>query len=90
MATTYTPEDYTEIYHTDSTLEAERILATVLTPGGVEGVIHDRIDAALPAPASQPGEVAIAVPNDQLAEARRLLVEARDNGYITSGQLVES
>jgi hypothetical protein len=87
--TTYRADDFLEIYHTDSTVEAGRILEVVLIPQGIEGVIHDRTDHALPAPASQPGEVSIAVPRGQKAEAVRLLLEAREAGYLESGHIVE-
>ena len=57
-----TPGDYVEVHRSDDQGEALRIVDTVLRPAGIEAVIHDRMDHALPAPASQPGGYFIAVP----------------------------
>ena len=68
-------EDFVEIYRTDSTTEAIRLVEVVLKPQGVEAVLHDRRDHAFPAPSSQPGEVFIAVPSSQRERAVALLDE---------------
>jgi hypothetical protein len=81
--------DYTEVYHTASTSEAQRILDVILLPAGIEAVLHDRKDHAFPA-AGQPGEVAIAVPMDQREKSVDLITEAIENGYLKDleGQIV--
>lgn len=79
-------EDWVEVYHTDSILDAERILDSVLRSEGIEGVIHDRTDHALPAPASQPGTVGIAVAASDATAARELLREAAVDGVLDTGQ----
>ena len=81
-------DDWTEVYHTDSTLEAQRILDTVLRSEGIEGLIHDRTDHALPAPASQPGTVAIAVRQRDADRARQLLDQAAADGIMDDGPTV--
>jgi hypothetical protein len=86
---TYRAVDFLEIYHTDSTVEAGRILEVVLRPQGVEGVLHDRMDHAMPAPTAQPGEVAIAVPADQRDQALEILKEAVENGVVSGGEILE-
>jgi hypothetical protein len=78
-----------EIYHTPSTLEAHKILDVILRPEGIEGVMHDRVDHAFPAPAAQGGMVSVAVPLDRQADALRLVEEARENGYLApEGEVV--
>jgi hypothetical protein len=47
----------------------------VLRPAGIEAVIHDRVDHALPAPASQPGGYHIAVPAADRDRALELIEE---------------
>lgn len=74
--------DYVEIYHTESTTEARKILDVVLRPNGIEAVLHDRTDHAFPAPAAQPGAIFIAVPLRQREEAERLIREAKADGYL--------
>ncbi len=68
-------EDFVEIYETDSQARAARIVAVVLRAQGVEAVLHDRTDHAIPAPASQPGSYFIAVPADDRERALTLLRE---------------
>jgi hypothetical protein len=75
------PGDYTEVYHTASTAEAQRILDVILRPADIEAVLHDRKDHAFPAE-SQPGEVAIAVPVEQREKSIDLITEAIENGYL--------
>jgi hypothetical protein len=84
---TYTADDYTEIYHTDSTAEARKILDVILLPQNIEAVIHDRSDKALPA-AGQPGGYYIAVPGAQREQAAAILQEAVDNGYLEGGAMI--
>jgi hypothetical protein len=75
MATEHTADDFVEIYETDSPTEAERIVDVVLRPEGIEAVLHDRMSHAFPAPSSEPGNIAVAVPNEQREQAQQLLDE---------------
>lgn len=68
-------EDWVEIFHTGSTTEAMRILDVVLRPAGIDAVLRDRMDHALPAPASEPGTMSIAVPASQRSQAEQLIRE---------------
>ena len=73
-----TPEDYVEVHRTADQEEALRIRDVVLRPAGIEAVIHDRVDHALPAPASQPGGYFIAVPAADRERALTLLAQDQD------------
>jgi hypothetical protein len=77
-------KDYVEIYHTDSQVEATRIADVVLRAQGVETVVHDRTDHAFPAPATQPGEFAVAVAMDDRERAVELLREYLEAAGATS------
>lgn len=79
-------EQYVEIYHTGSTPEALRVLDVILRPKGIAAVLHDRTSKALPAPASEPGVLSIAVPTEQRALAEKLLREAIQDGYLDPSQ----
>ncbi len=70
-----TAADYVEIHRTSDRQEADRLIKTVLEPEGIEAVIHDRVDHALPAPDAQAGAYFIAVPESQRDKARALLDE---------------
>jgi hypothetical protein len=85
----YTASDFLEIYHTGSTVEAQKILDVLLVPANIEAVIHDRANRAFPTPSSSPNAVAIAVPFDQRQEAIKILREAIESGYLDpEGELV--
>ena len=71
-----TPEDYVEVHRTDDQGEALRLVDVVLRPNGINAVIHDRVDHALPAPASQPGGYFIAVPKGERDRALELIQSA--------------
>jgi hypothetical protein len=71
-----TPEDYVEVHRTDDQGEALRMVEAVLRPAGIDAVIHDRVDHALPAPASQPGGYFVAVPSADRDRALALLADA--------------
>jgi hypothetical protein len=75
-------DDVVEVYRTDSTVEAHRVLDTLLAPAGIRGLIRDRMDHALPAPASQPGQLSIAVAAPDAQRAIEILKEAEEDGYI--------
>lgn len=75
MTADYNAGQFVEIFHTDSRAEAERLVEVVLRSQGIEAVIHDRIDHALPAPSSQTGDLAIAVPAAQRDQAVAFLEE---------------
>lgn len=77
-----TESDLVEVFLTDSTVEARRVLDTLLRPAGIAGAIRDRMDHALPAPASQPGTIAVAVPAAARERAVAILKEAEEDGYI--------
>lgn len=75
MSPDRTADEFVEVYRTDSPEEARRLRDVVLRPEGIEAVLHDRTDHALPAPASQSGEVSIAVPAAQADRAVEILDE---------------
>lgn len=68
-------DEFVEIYRTDSPHDARRLRDVVLRPQGIDAVLHDRMDHALPAPITQPGVVSIAVP---AADADRALTLLRE------------
>lgn len=82
-------EDPVEVYRCTNPLEADRALVEVLEPAGIAAVRHDRVESALPAPATAPGAYFIAVSAEDADAARELLREAledsaldRDNGTV--------
>jgi hypothetical protein len=81
-------DELREIYHTDSPIDALRIVDTLLRPAGVEAVIHDRMSHSFPAPSSEPGEVAIAVPAADQARAIEILAEAAADGMLDDSLIV--
>jgi hypothetical protein len=88
MPTHLTADDFVEVYHTNTTAEAQKILDVILAPQGVEGVIHDRQDHAFIAPSAQAGSVSVAVPFGSREQAILLLQEARAAGYLDeTGQI---
>ena len=68
-----TSGEYVEVHRSDDQGEALRIVDTVLLPAGIQAVIHDRVDHAMPAPASQPGGYFIAVPAEDKDKAIDLI-----------------
>jgi hypothetical protein len=73
MDRTYT-DNWVEVYHTGSMVEAGRILAA-LRGEGIPATLHDRTSHALPAPASEPGVLAIAVPERERPKAEQVIRE---------------
>ncbi len=88
MTPTYAADELREIYHTDSSIEALRIVDTLLRPAGVEAVIHDRTSHSFPAPSSEPGQVAIAVTAADQARAIEILGEAARDGMLDDSSIV--
>jgi hypothetical protein len=89
MANELKASDFVEVYHTDSTIMAQKILDVILAPGDIDGVLHNRRSEAFPS-AAQPGGWFVAVHIDKRDEAVRLLKEALENGYIekTDGVII--
>ena len=85
MATTPT-DDLVEVFQADDAIAAQKIVDVVLAPGGVEGLIHDRKDQALPG-LGQPGAFYIAVPASQREKAVGLIDEARENGFLDEDEV---
>jgi hypothetical protein len=82
--------NFTEVYRTGNDFVANLIISEILGPAGITAYGHDRRSHALPAPASMPGEIGIAVPETQAERARQLLREARTDGVIMEdGDLIE-
>ena len=77
-----THDDLVEIYQTSDSLEADVIRDEVLTPNQVESVILDRTSHPFNTP-TMSGAYFIAVPQDDVERARRLLHEAREAGVIS-------
>jgi hypothetical protein len=73
--------DVVEVYRTESTIVAQKIVDVILIPDGINAVVHDRSDRAFPG-IGQPGGWFVAVPGLQREEALRLIGEAMDNGFI--------
>ena len=68
-------DEFVEVYRTDSMEEALRISDVVLVPQGIEAVIHDRTNHALPAPVAQPGVISVAVPAPDRTRALGVIEE---------------
>jgi hypothetical protein len=81
MHPTSNPEDFVEIYHTDSLMAAQKIIDVLLTPAGIAVQIHDRIDQAFPS-LGKAGGVFIAVQADLREKALAILDEAREDGFL--------
>ncbi len=75
-------DDLVEVFVTDSTVEARRVLDTLLLPAGISGDIRDRMVHAFPAPATETGAIAIAVSATDRDRAVAILKEAEEDGYI--------
>lgn len=74
--------DLVEIYRADSDIAASVVMDEILGPAGIRAYRHDRRSHALPAPASMPGEIGIAVSMARADEARTLLREALRDGVL--------
>lgn len=81
----------TEVYRTNSQMEADRAIVEVLGAEGIEAYLHDRSSHALPAPASQTGSYFIAVAEEDVAEARQLLRDALEDEALDAeeGEVIE-
>jgi hypothetical protein len=73
--------EYVEVYHTDSTIAAQKVLDTLLVPEGVRAQLHDRKEGMFPGQ-GLPGGVFIAVDKEQEDKARELIAEAQENGFL--------
>lgn len=71
-----------EVYRVADDLSAGLVIDEVLAPAGIPAVTHDRRSHALPAPASMPGAIGIAVPEELAERAREVLREARRDGVL--------
>jgi len=81
--------EYVEVYHTDSTIVAQKILDTLLVPEGVHAQVHDRKEGMFPGQ-GLPGSNFIAVVKEHADMARELIAEAHENGFLDDddGELV--
>ncbi len=80
----------TEVYCTDNEFAATVAIDEVLGAEGITAFRHDRRSHAIPAPASMPGQIGIAVPESLADEARSLLRQALLDGVLLEdGQVVE-
>lgn len=83
-------ERFVEIFRIDNDLVAGLVVDEILGPAGIHAVRHDRRSHSIPAPASMPGSIGIAVTGDDAAKARALILEARKDGVLLDeGQLIE-
>ena len=73
--------EYVEVYHTDSTILAHKVLDVVLAPEGVRAQVHDRTQTYFPGD-GLPGQVFIAAVKEQADMARELIAEAQENGFL--------
>ena len=73
--------EYVEVYHTDSTIVAQKILDVLLLPEGLRALVHDRKEQMFPGQ-GLPGGVFIAVAQEQEDAARELIAEAHENGFL--------
>jgi hypothetical protein len=71
-------DDFVEVYEADSAADADRIVHLVLSPEGIECILHDRITRSFPAPSTTSGEASIAVPVKDKDRAIALLREYFD------------
>ena len=81
MAVASESGEYVEVYHTDSTIVAQKILDVLLLPEGVQALVHDRKEGMFPGQ-GLPGAVYIAVLKEQEDAARELIGEAHENGFL--------
>lgn len=83
-------ERFVEIFRIDNDIVAGLVVDEILGPAGIHAVRHDRRSHSIPAPASMPGSIGIAVTGDDAAKARALILEARKDGVLLDeGQLIE-
>jgi hypothetical protein len=75
------PDDYVEVFQTDSTIAAQKVLDVLLVPEGIKAVLRDRKSENFPG-AGLPGSLFIAVHRDDLERATGILDEARENGFL--------
>ncbi len=81
-----TPDQFVEVFHTDSVVEARKIVDVLLVPDGIEASVHDRKDLAFPG-VGQPGGFYIAVAASQREKALGLIDEARENGFLDDDEV---
>ena len=82
-------ERFVEVFRIDNDIVANVVVDEILLPAGIHAVRHDRRSHSIPAPASMPGAIGIAVAGEQAAKARALILEARKDGVLLDeGQLI--
>ena len=81
-----TAEEFVEVFHTDSRVEAQKIVDVLLGPDEIEATVHDRKDLAFPG-VGQPGGFYIAVPASKREKALGLIDEARENGFLDEDEV---
>lgn len=83
-------EQTREVFQCEDPAEAQVIRDEVLAPNGITGFIHDRSTHAFPTPATQVGNLFIAVELERATEARELIQDAIESGVISqNGRLLD-
>jgi hypothetical protein len=75
-------DEVTEVFRTGDEMLAQIAIDEVLTPAGIDALVHNRVSHAFPAPASMSGAYFIAVRVDQAASACAALREAQAEGVL--------
>src|SRR3569832_1771167 len=75
-------ERFVEVFRIDNDIVANVVVDEILLPAGIHAVRHDRRSHSIPAPASMPGAIGIAVAGEQANKARALILEARKDGVL--------
>jgi hypothetical protein len=79
------PEDFVEVYRTESPIVAQKVLDVLLVPAGIHAVVHDRKETMFPG-AGKPGAVYIAVARGEHERAVEIIDEAHENGFLEAAE----
>jgi hypothetical protein len=74
--------DVVEVFETRDPMAARAAIDQVLTPAGIDAVVHDRVSHMIPAPATLNGGYFVAVRHSQLIQAIEALRDALQVGTI--------
>jgi hypothetical protein len=83
MATPET-EDFVDVYRTDSTIAAQKVVDTLLGPAGIETLVSDRHLTMLPSPGQEGVRISVAI--HERERAVEILREAYENGYLAPAE----
>jgi hypothetical protein len=80
MASDPATEDFVDVYRTDSSFAAQKIVDTLLGPEGIQTLLSDRHVTMVPSPGQEGVHLAVALHDRERAVA--IIREAQENGFL--------